>query len=64
MMFKVETGNRNPHVKKHDLWQSAKIKNDIWKVKTTNGKVYIIDLLDFENMNKSKKSNLFYDFEF
>ena len=64
MIFIVENGNGNSHVEKHDLRQSAKIKNDIWKVKTTNGKVYIIDLLDFENMNKSKKSNLFYDFEF
>ena len=29
MMFIVETGNRNPHVKKHDLRQSAKIKDDL-----------------------------------
>ena len=64
MMFIVETGNRNPHVKKYDLRQSAKVKDTIWKAKTTNGKVYIIDLLYFKNMNKSKKSNLLYDFEY
>ena len=51
-------------VKKHDLRQSAKIKDDIWKAKTTYVKIYIMDRFDFENMNKSKKSNLFYDFEF
>ena len=42
IMFIVETGNRNPHVKKHDLRQSAKIKDDIWNAKTTNVKLYIM----------------------
>ena len=36
MMFIVETGNRNPHVKKHDLRQRAEIKDDIRNAKTTN----------------------------
>ena len=36
MMFIVETGNRNPHVNKYDLWHSAKIADDIWNAKTTN----------------------------
>ena len=48
MMFIVETGNRNPHVKKHDLQQSAKIKEDIWDAKTPNVKLYIRYWLDFE----------------
>ena len=32
MMFVVETGNRNPRVKKHDLQQRTKIKDDIFKL--------------------------------
>ena len=63
MMFIVETGNRNPHVKKHDLRQSAKIKDNIWNAKSTNVELYIKYYLDFKNMNKSKKSNLLFDFE-
>ena len=39
MMFLVETGNRNPHVKKHDLQQSAKMKENIWNAKMTNVKL-------------------------
>ena len=38
---------------KHDLRQSAKIKDDIWNAKTTDVKLYI---KDFKNMNKSKTS--------
>ena len=36
----METGNRNSHVHKHDLGQYAKIKDNIWNVKTTKVKVY------------------------
>ena len=39
MVFIVETEKRNPHVKKHDLRQSTKIKDDISNAKTTNVKL-------------------------
>ena len=64
MMFVVETGNRNPHVKKHDLRQRAKIKDDIRNAKTTNVKLYIMYWFDYRNMIKSENSNLLYDFKF
>ena len=63
IMFIVETGNRNPHVRKHDLRQSAKIKDDNSNAKTTNVKLCIMFKLDFSNTNKSKMSNLLYDLE-
>ena len=52
-MFKVETRNRNPHVKKHDFRQSAKIKDNIRDAKTTLHNV----LIGFKNMSKIKMSN-------
>ena len=42
MVFLVETEKRNPNVKKHDLWPSANIKDDISKAKMTNVKLYIM----------------------
>ena len=42
MMIIVETGKRNPYVKKHDSRQRAKIKDDICNAKTTDVKLYIM----------------------
>ena len=42
IMFIVETGNRNPHVKNHDLRQSAKIKDDFCNANMTDVKLYIV----------------------
>ena len=40
-MFIIETGNsRNANVNKHDLRQSAKVKNNILNTKMTNIKLY------------------------
>ena len=54
MMFIVETRNRTPHVKKHDLRQSAKIKDGIWNAKRTNSKLYIMYWLDLKIWIKAK----------
>ena len=42
MMFIIKTGNRNPHVHKHDLRHSAKIKDNILNAKKTNIMLHIM----------------------
>ena len=54
MMFIVETENKNPNVRKHDLQQDAKIKDNILNTKTTNIKFYIMYWLDFKIWVKAK----------
>ena len=40
--IQLDTQNRNPHIQKHYLRHSAKIKEEIFIAKTTNVKIYIM----------------------